>query len=229
MKRATLIGWVAIGGIGVIGVIGSAACSDGTEYAQSVCVLSDTSGTYADQSQQMRQTIRQALLPRMLPGDSLILVRIDSDSYQKDNVEGFFTLDRRPSVANAQKMQLAKQLTGSKKRQRRARHTDISGGIMLCSEYLKETRAGQKVIVLFSDMKEELPRGTKRQFSATELTGVRVAAMNVIKLGSDNRNPMRYRKRLDGWRDRVTGSGASDWHVILEAPSLVDYLDAGRM
>ncbi len=229
MKPVLLIPGVALVLVLGLGLAGTSGCSDGAEYAQAVCVLTDTSGTYADQTQQMRRTIRQALLPRMLPGDSLILVRIDANSYEQDNVEGVLTLDRRRSVANTQKLQLAKKLMATKKHQRRARHTDISGGMMLCGEYLAETNAGQRVIVVFSDMKEELPRGTRRVFSDNELAGVRVAAMNVKKLNSDNRNPARYRKRLDTWRDRVTQSGATGWNVILEPPSLVAYLDAGRM
>ena len=51
--------------------------------------------------------IRKGLLPHLTPGDTLVVIRIDSESYRKDNVEAHMTLDVRPSKANAQKLQLA--------------------------------------------------------------------------------------------------------------------------
>ena len=50
--------------------------------------------------------------------------------------------------------------------------------------------------------------------------------MNVKKLGSDNRNPANYRKRLSSWGKRVMDNGASDWQVILSPTTLVDVLKA---
>ena len=103
------------------------ACTDGREYAQAVCVLADTSGTYADELDSVTSTVRRALLPRMLPGDSLIVIRIDGDSYEKGNVEQVLSLDQRPSIANAQKMQALKALDGFGKRVKRSRHASLIG------------------------------------------------------------------------------------------------------
>ena len=58
-----------------------------------------------------------------------------------------------------------------------------------------------------------------------EFAGTRVVAMNVKKLRADNRNPMRFRARLDQWRETVTDSGAVAWQVIHDPERLVAYLD----
>ena len=44
------------------------------------------------------------------------------------------------------------------KRVRPAAHTDITGGILQASEYLNEKAPGEKVILVFSDLKEELAK-----------------------------------------------------------------------
>ena len=103
----------------------TSACTSGGDYAQAVCVIADASGTYADQLGDVAHTIRAGIIPKMLPGDSLVLVRADDDSYGEDNVIASVQLDHRPSVANRQKAAVAKKLDALKN-PRRARHTDIT-------------------------------------------------------------------------------------------------------
>lgn len=203
-------------------------CTDGSEYAQAICALIDTSGTYADQRDEVLDILQQGLLPKLLPGDSLLLVRIDSDSYAKENLEARLTLDNRPSYANAQKMAFADRLDELRANLKRSKYTDITGAMMLCTEYLAETRAGTRTILVFSDMKEELPRGTKRTLDATEFAGTRLVAMNVKRLKADNADPTRYRKRLLRWGELVTSKGATDWRVIHDPDRLMAYLYDGR-
>jgi hypothetical protein len=206
----------------------SASCADGGAYSQAVCALVDTSGTYADQRSEVLKIVKQGMLPTLLPGDTLILARIDSDSYAKENVEAMVTLDHRPSHANAQKLAFARELDELQGRKTRARHTDISGALMLCSEYLAETEAGTRTIVVFSDMKEELPRGSKRVLGTKELASTRVVAMNVKRLRADTSDPQRYRARLQTWGERLTKRGAVDWRVIHDPEKLLAYLDTDR-
>jgi len=200
-------------------------CSDANDYAQATCAMVDVSGTYADQRPEMVNIIKRALLPRMLPGDSLVVVRIDDDSFSRENVVGTLTLDHRPSLANAQKMQFSHTLTAFRAERGRSKYTDIRGGLMLCGEYLKETGAGHRDIVVFSDMKEELRPGAKRDLDPAELAGVRVAAMNVKKLREDSHDPTLYRQRLAAWKEQLAQTGAEDWRVILEPDKLLAHLD----
>jgi len=217
MKRATLLA----------GALLAASCSSGAQYSQAIVALVDVSGTYADQRPEVINVIRRGVLPHLTPGDTLVVIRIDSESYKKDNVEASMTLDVRPSKANAQKLQLASALDDFSHKPMRAAHTDISGAMMLGAEYLRESNAGRRTMVIFSDMEEDLPRGVKRDMAADELKGVRVLAMNVKRLGHDNANPTAYRARLSNWEKQLTRHGAREFKVVLEPEKLADLLEEG--
>jgi len=199
------------------------SCSSGAQYAQAIVALVDVSGTYADQKPEVVNVIRKGLLPRLSPGDTLVVIRIDNESYGKQNVEASMTLDVRPSKANAQKLALASALDTFAHKQ----HTDIRGAMMLGAEYLRESNAGRRTMVVFSDMEEDLPRGVKRDMAADELKGVRVLAMNVKRLSRDNANPTAYRARLANWEKQLTSHGAREFKVVLEPEKLADLLDEG--
>ena len=79
------------------------------------------------------------------------------------------------------------------------------------SEFVRETGAGQKHILIFSDLKEELPKGYKREFDL-DLDGFFVTALNVTKLRSDNRDPEQYQTRLSFWQNRVEKAGGN-WRI----------------
>jgi len=213
---------------GLLTLFVTANCTDGSEHALALCALADTSGTYSDQVGEVVDVLRKGVLPHMLPGDTLVVARVDDQSYRKENVTTAVTLDVRPSVANAQKQQTAAALATFAKAPHHARYTDIRGGILLCSDYLKETRAGHKAIIVFSDLLEELPRGTKRTLPPGELAGVRLVAMNVKHLDADGRDPATYRARLASWDAAAKASGSPEFRVVLEADKLVDYLDELR-
>lgn len=201
------------------------SCSSGTQYAHAVVALVDVSGTYADQKPEVVNIIRKGLLPRLTPGDSLVVIRIDDESYKKSNVEAAVTLDVRPSKANAQKLAFATSLDAFARRRVRTAHTDVRGAMMLGAEYLRESGAGKRTMVIFSDMEEDLPKGVKRELAPDELKGVRVLAMNVKRLAADNANPASYRQRLAGWDKQVTAHGAKQFKVVLDAEKLADLLD----
>ena len=142
-------------------VLLSGSCTSGVQYAQAVCALVDVSGTYADQKAEVVNVIRKGLLPRLSPGDSLYVIRIDDESYKKANVEAAVKLDVRPSRANAQKLAFSGSLDEFARRPVHAAHTDIRGAMMLGAEYLRESGAGKRTMVVFSDMQEDLPRGAQ--------------------------------------------------------------------
>jgi len=208
--------------------LATAACNDSRDYAQATAVLVDVSGTYSEQKKDVVRFIKSGVLPDLLPGDSLMLIRIDDLSYEQDNVVANVKLDMRPSRANAEKLAFARSLDGFAGAYESARHTDIRGAMMLAADYLKETGASNQNIVVFSDLQEDLPSGATRKFEENEFENIRVLAMNVKKLGSDNRDPARYRQRLASWEERVRDTGASDWQVILTPTTLVDVLSANR-
>ncbi|MGH8642218.1 MAG: VWA domain-containing protein, partial [Burkholderiales bacterium] len=62
-------------------------------------------------------------------------------------------------------------------------------------------------------MQEELDKVTVRDFPI-DLKDIRVVAVNVTKLNTDNIDPRRYLGRLDAWGKRVKSAGAMEWRVI---------------
>ncbi len=207
---------------------GLSGCDDETRYDQAICVLIDESGTYADQKQEVVQILKREVLPAMEPGDTLLVIRIDGQSYEKDNLEAFVTLDPRPSRANAQKLALAKKLDALARDTLRAEHTDIPGAMMLASEYLGELASGSRVMLVFSDMQEDLAPGTQRNLSPDEFDGIWVAAMNVKRLAMDNADPDVFRRRLAAWEQRILGSGGLGWRTFMDTTKLADYLSEVR-
>ncbi len=204
------------------------SCSDNKQYETAICALADISGTYAKEKGTMVKIIKAGILPKMLPGDSLSLIAIDSSSYDEKNIRAQLTLDYRPSQANTQRMEFANKLDAFAKEKVRSKYTDISGAMMLCSGYLKSTHAGTQAIFVFSDMKEELKPGLKRNFSDDEFANMHLAALNVIKLNTDNANPQIYRSRMKKWEKRVMEHGAESWKGDLKPTDLAEYIESIR-
>jgi hypothetical protein len=205
-----------------------AACNDARRHDQAIGVLIDVSGTYAEERDETVRVIKREILPNLVPGDTLFVARIDSESYDRENVETLLTLDRRPSHANAQKLEISRLLDEFARRPMNAAYTDIPGAIMLASEYLEETEAGSRVLLIFSDMQEDLPRGSVRDLEPDELAGTHVVAMNVKRLERDQADPSRFRGRLDGWGERVAAAGAAEWRSFMDPGKLTEYLEEIR-
>jgi hypothetical protein len=95
--------------------------------------------------------------------------------------------------------------------------------MLQATEYLNETGAGQKYILVFSDLKEDLVEGYVRDIPF-QLSGIKVIALNVTKLRSDNVDPREYLDRLEDWRKRVE-SGVGQWKVINDLDRLERILE----
>ena len=208
--------------------IGAAACTDNKLYETAFCALVDTSGTYASEKSNVVKIVKAGVVPEMVPGDSLFFVKIDSNSYAEDNLVTKLTLDYRPTRANNQKLALAKTLDKFADGKGRSNLTDISGALMLCSDYLKATQSGTQIMFVFSDMKEELPKGVVRKFESDEFDGINIAAMNVIKLSKDSSNPKIYRSRLKKWDRRLVTSGAKSWDTLIDASKIQEFIYAAK-
>ena len=101
------------------------------------------------------------------------------------------------------------------------KHFDISGGLLQGIEYLNEARVGNKIIMIYSDLKEELPKNYVREFDLL-LDGFKVKALNVTKLRADNQNPQVYLDRVESWEAKVLDGGGL-WEVIndLDKPDAI--------
>lgn len=198
----------------------AAGCADPRSHSQGVYMLVDTSGTYAEEAAKAQRIINY-LLGTLQPGDSLAVARVQSRSFSEKDIIAKATFDTRPSQANAQKRAFRDKIDAAFKNVHGSKYTDITGGLIQGAEFLNEGGAGTKTIIVFSDMQEELDRATVRNFPIS-LKDIRIIAVNVVKLRTDNVDPRRYLGRLDQWKERVEKAGASEWRVIND----LDHLDA---
>ena len=195
-------------------------CADPRAHTQGVYMLVDTSGTYAEEAVKAQRIINY-LLGTLQPGDSLAVARVQSRSFSEKDIIAKATFDTRPSQANAQKRAFRDRIDTAFRGVQGSKYTDITGALIQGAEFLNEGGAGTKTIIVFSDMQEELDRATVRNFPIS-LKDIRILAVNVVKLRTDNVDPRRYLGRLDQWKARVEKAGASEWRVIND----LDHLDA---
>ncbi|HEY3487108.1 MAG TPA: VWA domain-containing protein, partial [Gammaproteobacteria bacterium] len=142
MKRTIKISMAVLIAFGLSG------CGDSKQYETAMCALVDISGTYAHEKPNVVKIIKAGLIPNLEPGDSLFFITIDSNSYNEEDLQAKVTLDYIPSKANSQKLEFANKLDEFAKGELRSQYTDISGAMMLCSDYLKNTGSGNKAIIV---------------------------------------------------------------------------------
>ena len=193
------------------GVLMTLGCTQKMDHTKGVYMLVDTSGTYTEELNKARAIINY-LLGTLAPGDTMAVARIDTGSFSEKDIVAKVTFDQRPSVANTQKRAFQKQVAEFVSSVAGSSHTDISGGLLQAVEYLNEAGSGQKYVLIFSDLKEELARGHVRDVPF-QLDGFSIIALNVTKLRDDIRDPKKYMLRVDQWRDK-TESGGGAWRVI---------------
>lgn len=201
------------------------ACSSGeapVPDTRGVYLLIDTSGTYTQELEQAKRVINYTLSD-LKPGDSFAVARVDTGSFSEKDIITKTTFDARPSVSNEQKRVFQAQINTFLKDVKSSSYTDITGGILQAIEYLNETGAGHKTILIFSDLKEELREGYVRAEIPLPLSGYSVVALNVTKLRSDNVDPREYLGRLDNWKQRVE-TGGGRWKVVNDLERLESLL-----
>ena len=197
-------------------------CTDTTSHSKAVYMLLDTSGTYTRELDKAAAIINY-LLGTLQPGDSLAVARIDTGSFSEKDIVQKMTFDGRPSVSNQQKRDFKQSIDTFVKEVKGAPYTDITGGILQAAEYLYETGAGRKVVLVFSDMEEELAAGYVRDIPL-QLQGIEIVALNVTKLRGDIMDPRKYMGRLEDWKKKVE-TGQGQWRVINDLERLERILE----
>lgn len=197
-------------------------CTDTTSHSKAVYMLLDTSGTYTQELDKAAAIINY-MLGTLQPGDSLAVARIDTGSFSEKDIIQKMTFDGRPSVSNQQKREFKQSIDTFVKEVKGAPYTDITGGILQAAEFLYETGSGRKVILIFSDMEEELAKGYVRDIPL-QLEGIEVVALNVTKLRGDIIDPRKYMDRMEDWKGKVE-LGQGQWRVINDLERLERILE----
>ena len=191
--------------------LSAGGCAQKTDHSKGVYMLLDTSGTYTEELNKARAIINY-LLGTLAPGDTMAVGRIDTGSFSEKDIIAKVTFDQRPSVANTQKRAFQKKVEDFVNGVNSSSHTDISGGLLQAVEYLNGADTGQKYVLIFSDLKEELAKGYVRDVPF-QLDGFTIIALNVTKLRDDIRDPKKYMQRVELWREK-TETGGGSWRVI---------------
>ncbi len=207
MKRSTFL----LSATTLLAALLTGCNQDAGPQNRGVYLLMDTSGTYTKELNEAVQLINVILI-KLEPGDSFAVARIDTGSFSEKDIISKMTFDTRPSAANQQKRKFREKIDKFIKNVKPASHTDITGGVLQAIEYLNEKEPGLKEILIYSDLKEDLPKGFVRDIPL-QLEGFNVVALNVTKLNSDNRDPREYLSRLENWQSRVE-EGGGQWLVI---------------
>ena len=189
------------------------SCSDepAIPNTRGVYMLMDTSGTYTKELKQAQRVINY-ILSQLGPGDSFAVARVDTGSFSEKDIVAKVTFQDRPSMTNQQKRVFREKIDKFVKSVKGSAYTDITGGILQGIEFLNEAETGYNTVLIFSDLKEELRKGYKRDIPLS-LNRYSVVALNVTKLRSDNIDPKEYLDRLADWRLKVE-SGGGEWRVI---------------
>jgi len=191
---------------------GLAGCGQPTNHSRAVFVLIDISSDYAGELDKA-ETLSNYLLANLNTGDSLAVAFIDNSSFTERNIIARATFDHRPSVTSQQKRVFNAEVTAFTEGFRvPSHHSDITGGVLLATDYLHGVDAGERYLFILSDLHEDLPPWLKRDM-AVNLSEVQVVAMNVKRQRSDNNNPRAYQQRLANWQQQVEQSGGS-WRLL---------------
>jgi len=188
-----------------IACMAATACSAPADHRQGVYMLLDTSGTYT-QELNKAQSIMNYVLAKLDSADVFAVARIDTASFSEKDIIAKVSFDEQPSRANQQKRAFLENINRFVKEVKSSTYTDITGGLLQGVEFLREAGTGSKTILIFSDMKEEIPAGYVRDVPL-DLTGIQVVALNVTKLRGDNIDPREYAGRLEAWRGKVERAG----------------------
>ena len=189
------------------------SCSDEpvVPNTRGVYMLMDTSGTYTKELKQAQRVINY-ILSELGPGDSFAVARVDTGSFSEKDIVSKVTFQDRPSMTNQQKRVFREKIDKFVNTVKGSAYTDITGGILQGIEFLNEAGTGHNTILIFSDLKEELRKGYKRDIPLS-VNGYEIVALNVTKLRTDNIDPREYLDRLEAWRLKVE-SGGGEWRVI---------------
>jgi len=214
-------GFIALGILLSFSIIVQHACSKPSEK-KAVYVLVDTSGVYSKQFDKV-QSVMRYLLGALQAGESLAFARIDDENFNETDIIARINFDLRPSIANAQKRAFLESVDQFGKNIIPGKYTDITGGILQAIEYLNETQAKQRYILILSDLKEETKKDRVRNFPIS-FNGIHVVVINVAEFEKNNADSKEYQARVEEWIKRVE-QGGGDWKLIDDMNQLDEIIE----
>ena len=194
----------------------TSACDLVTSTSRAVFVLFDASGTYAASVPTAARSA-SLLISDLQPGDWIGVGQISSCSFSEKEIITQQLLPETPSRASQAKREMFTRLQAYSESVEPTQFTDIHGALAQAAFELRQRPEGERHIVVFSDMVEDLAADCNTANSALDLTGINVVASNVIK--TDPANPDKYFQLLEDWERIVTEAGGT-WSMALSPDQL---------
>lgn len=197
-----------------------AACDLVSSTSRAVFVLFDASGTYAASVPTAARSA-SLLISDLQPGDWIGVGQISSCSFSEKEIVTQQLLPETPSRASQAKREMFNRLKVYSEGVEPTRFTDIHGALAQAAFELRQRPEGERHIVVFSDMVEDLAADCNTANASLDLSGINVVASNVIK--TDPSDPDKYFQLLQDWERIVTEAGGT-WSMALspdQLPALV--------
>ncbi len=191
--------------------LAAGGCGEAPNRTTGVYLLLDLSAADAAALHQARSAVN-FFLGVLQPADTLALAGIGTGSFSEKDIVARATFNRRPSAANKQKRAFLKRAAHWLAEAKSSAVTDITGGILQAIEYLNQAKTARKVILIFSDLKEDRTRGQADEVGF-QLSDFRVIVLTPAAGRPEIRTAAKAPDRIERWRARVE-NGNGTWHVI---------------
>lgn len=190
--------------------------------------LVDISKSYQVYSERSLERLRKTL-GALRPGDKMTIGKIENCSYSDDSLLlPTHVLGGRITDANRDREWLGSQIDKIRGTLVPTPNTDIKGAFLMASQHFKRSRSGYKILVLFSDLRDDPQPGCSRDADKLiDLAGVVVVLADVSISAADQSDPQGRANRLKYWRSFATEHGAAGVEEVTgvyEVQSVIDSL-----
>lgn len=190
----------------------TASCGAITSKSTAIFMLVDASGTYVKEVPGAITTAK-LVTSRLNSNDMFAFGEIGSCSFSDESLVVRRTLPGTPSRAAYTKQEVFGELDDYGARVKATSWTDIRGGLRFAADELYQSDQNDRVIVVVSDLVEDVSPDCDTTGLALDLNGITVIATNVIKLDAEASDPDAYYARLREWQALVEDAGGTWIHA----------------
>lgn len=223
---------VLVSSIFLIAVMGCDGKFDLVQPSKDIYFLVDVSKSYATYSERSVTRLR-SILGSIKPRDRITVAKIQSCSYSDESV----ILPTRSISDNEEYAyrdigKLGQELKSLQGTLTSTSNTDIKGALIMASQHFRRSRSKQKLLVIFSDLRDDPEPGCANQpEKLVELAGVIIVFADVSISKPDEANAAGRLERINMWRDLAVRRGAQrvdQVQGVFEVQAILDELSGGQ-
>ena len=208
--------------VSAAGLISLAACGAITSNSKAVFMLVDASGTYVREVPDAVVTAK-LLTSKLNYSDMFAFGEIGSCSFSDNSLVVRRTLPGTPSEAAYAKQSVFESLEAYGETVQATDWTDIRGGLRYAATELEQSDQATKIIVIVSDLVEDVSPNCDTSALQLDLEGITVIATNVTRSDREASDPDAYFRRLEEWQALVENAGGK-WVHANSRDRLLEYI-----